>query len=153
MAKRKIKKKYIYDGLGFSIVLRNIPMIELRGVWALDINLNILQKVVLLELAQHPSDLTGNQIRFIRTWLDLTQTEFGNLLGVTHPAVVKWEKSGDKPSRMNLTIQRDMRLLLLDKLLVRDEDFRKAFRVVHVTEFSSETELLEFDLSKDLVAV
>ena len=49
--------------------------------------------------------------------------------------------------------QRDMRLLLLDKLLTHDNDFRNAFRIVHETEFSSKTTLLEFDAPIDLVAV
>ncbi len=153
MKKQKIEKEWIYEGLGFPIVLRNVPMIELRGIWTLDVDLNILQKVVLLALAHHPSDLTGNQIRFIRTWLGLTQSEFGKLFGVTHPAIVKWEKTENRGSKMNLTTQRDLRLLLLDRLLTRDDDFRRAFKIVHITKFTSTIQLLEFDVPIDLVAV
>lgn len=153
MTKQKIEKEYVYEGLGFPIILKNVSMIELRGIWTPDINLNVLQKIVLLALAHHPADLTGNQIRFIRLWLQLTQVEFGKLLGITHPAIVKWEKSENKTAKMNLTSQRDIRLLLLDKLLTRDDDFRKAFRTVHITKFSTKTTPLEFDAPKDLVAV
>jgi DNA-binding transcriptional regulator YiaG len=128
-------------------------MIELRGASALDIDLNILQKVVLLALAHHPSDLTGNQIRFIRNWLTFTQTEFGKLFGVTHSAVVKWEKTGNKGSKMNLTTQRDLRLWLLDRLLAKEEDFRKAFQIVHMTDYSQPIGPLKFDVPTDLVAV
>lgn len=153
MKKRKIQKEVIYEGLGFPIVLRNAPMIDLRGVWALDIDLNILQKAVLLGLAHHPSDLTGNQIRFIRLWLGLTQSEFGKLFGVTHPAVVKWEKEGNKSSKITLTTQRDLRLWLLDQLLAKDEDFRKAFKIVHMNDYSHPLQPLEFDVPTELVAV
>ncbi len=153
MAKRKVEKEYTYEGLGFPIVLKNVPMIELRGVWTLDIDLNVLQKAVLLALAHNPADLTGNQVRYIRTWLNLTQIAFGKLFGVTHPAVVKWEKAGEKASKINLTTQRDLRLLLLDKLLTRDDDFRRAFRIVHVARFSSKINPLEFDVPIDLVAI
>lgn len=153
MANQKIEKEYVYEGLGFPIVLKNVPMIELRGIWTPDINLNTLQKVVLLALAHCQTELTGNQIRYIRSWLKLTQVEFGKLLGVTHPAIVKWEKSGNKKSKMNLTTERDLRLLLLDKLLPRDDDFRNAFRIVHITEFSQKNSLLEFDAPKELVAI
>lgn len=153
MKKQKIEKEIIYDGLGFPIVLRNVPMIELRGVWSPDIDLNILQKVVLLALAHHPANLTGNQIRFIRTWLGLTQSEFGKLFGLTHPAIVKWEKSKNNASKMNITTQRDLRLWLLDQLLTRDEDFRKAFKIIHKTKYISKIDLLEFDVPIDLVAV
>lgn len=153
MKKQKIEKEIVYEGLGFPIVLYNVPMIELRGVWALDIDLNFLQKVALLSLAHLPSDLTGNQIRFIRNWLGLTQTEFGKLFGVTHPAVVKWEKTKNKGSKMNLTTQRDLRLRLLDKLLTKDDEFRIAFKTIHDTEYSLPIEPLEFDVPTDLVAV
>ncbi len=150
MKKQKIEKKIVYGGLGFPVILHNVPMIELRGVWTLDVNLNALQKLVLLALAHHPSDLTGNQIRFIRIWLGLTQTEFGKLFGVTHPAVVKWEKTGDKGSKMNLTTQRDLRLWLLDQLLNKNDDFRKAFKIIHKMDYSRSIEPLIFDVPTDL---
>lgn len=153
MKKRKVEKEVMYEGLGFPIILHKVPMIEVRGIWTLDIDLNILQKVVLLALAHQPADLTGNQIRFIRNWLGLNQTEFGKLFGVTHPAVVKWEKTGNKGSRINLTTQRDLRLWLLDRLLSKDDDFRRAFKILHITNYSQPIEPLEFDVPTDLVAV
>ncbi|NGX41062.1 MAG: hypothetical protein KR126chlam4_00897 [Candidatus Anoxychlamydiales bacterium] len=153
MRKQKIEKEIIYEGLGFPILLRNVPMIELRGNWVPDIDLNVLQKVTLLALAHHPVDLTGNQIRFIRTWLGLTQSEFGKLFGVTHPAVVKWEKKRNSVAKINLTTQRDIRLWVLDQLLTRDEDFRKAFKIVHKTQYTTKIDLIKFDVPIDLVAV
>ena len=153
MKKQRVEKEVIFEGLGFPIILRNVPMVELRGIWTIDVDLNVLQKAVLLALAHFPSDLTGNQIRFIRNWLGLTQSDFGKLFGVTHPAVVKWEKTGDNGSKMNLTTQRDLRLWLLDQLLTKDADFRKAFKIVHMTDYSQPAPLLEFDVPTDLVAI
>lgn len=153
MRKHKIEKEFVYYGLGFPVILKNIPMIELRGVWTPDINLNTLQKVVMLDLAHRACELTGNQIKFIRLWLALTQTEFGKLLGVTHPAVVKWEKSGDKFAKVTLSIQRDLRLLILDQLLGKDEDFRKAFRIIHNLKFTNTHDSLVIDAPLDLVAI
>jgi transcriptional regulator with XRE-family HTH domain len=153
MKKQKIVKEIIYEGLGFPIVLQNVPMIELRGIWTPDIDLNALQKVVLLALAHHPVDLTGNQIRFIRTWLGLTKLDFGKLFGVTHPAIVKWEKTNNSVSKMNLSTQRDLRLYLLDQLLTHDEDFRKAFKIIHKTKYTNKIDLLKFDVPIDLMAV
>ncbi|NGX52505.1 MAG: hypothetical protein KR126chlam5_00805 [Candidatus Anoxychlamydiales bacterium] len=153
MRKQKIEKEIIYEGLGFPILLRNVPMVEIRENWIPDIDLNVLQKVTLLALAHQPVDLTGNQIRFIRTWLDLTQSEFGKLFGVTHPAVVKWEKKRNSVAKINLTTQRDLRLWMLDQLLTRDEDFRKAFKIIHKTKYSTKISLIKFDVPIDLVAV
>ncbi len=67
MLKEMVEKEILYEGLGFPIVLKNVPMIELRGVWTLDVDLNILQKAASLALAHHLTDLTGNQVRYIRT--------------------------------------------------------------------------------------
>lgn len=153
MKKQKIEKEIIYEGLGFPIILRHVPMVELRGIWTPDIDLNVLQKVVLLALAHHPVDLTGNQIRFIRTWLGLTQAEFGNLYGVTHVAIVKWEKTCNTPAKMNLSTQRDLRLYLLDQLLAKDEDFRMAFKIIHTTLYTAKIDPLVFDVPIDLAAI
>lgn len=153
MAKQKIEKEFIYHGLGFPIVLRNVPMIELRGIWTPDIDFNILQKVMLLTLAHHPADLTGNQIHFIRVWIGVTQTEFGKLLGVTHAAVAKWEKTKNNPSKMSLSTQRELRLYLLDHLLSKDEDFRKAYKlIINTTKYTATTQPLEVDVPIDLMA-
>lgn len=150
--KKENEKKIIYEGFGFPIILLNVPMVELREIWTPNIDLNVLQKVILLALAHHPVDLTGNQIRFIRTWLGLTQSAFGKLFGVTHSAIVKWEKTNNAASKMNLSTQRDLRLYLLDQLLSRDDDFRKAFKTIHETEYTNKNDLLEVDVPIDLVA-
>ena len=152
MAKHKTEKEFVYHGLGFPILLRNVPMIELRKVWTPDIDLNGLQKAVLLALAYHPVDLTGNQIRFIRASLGLTQTEFGKLFGVTHPAIVKWEKTENRSSKMNLSTQLDLRIWLLDQLLLNDESFRRGFKIVHETKYQRTIKTLELNVPTDLLA-
>lgn len=153
MKNHKFENKVVYEGLGFPIILRNVPMINLRGIWTLDINLNTLQKVVLLSLAHRSLDLTGNQIRFIRYWLGLTQAQFGRLFGVTHSAIVKWEKAENESSKINLTTQRDIRLWILDQLLTKDADFRKAFKIIHMADYTQPKQPLEFDVPTDLVAI
>jgi transcriptional regulator with XRE-family HTH domain len=37
-------------------------------------------------------DLAGEELRFMRKFLELTTLELGKKLGVSHPAVLKWEK-------------------------------------------------------------
>lgn len=153
MSKQKMQEEFVYEGLGFPIILRNVRMIYIRDSWALDINLNTLQKVVLLGLAFHKYILTGNQIRFIRLWLGLTQTEFGKLLGVTHPAVVKWEKSGNESSKMTLATERDLRFMIVDRILCEDRIFRKAFRDIFERKFSTTMQPLHFDVQKEFETI
>src|SRR5262245_57587377 len=133
--KRKIEKQFKYEGLGFVVHLLNVPMIEVRGIWTPDIDYNLLQKVVLRALAHYPAPLTGNHIRFIRSWLALSQEEFGKLFGVRHSAVVKWEKSQENPAKIALNTEREIRMHILDLLLKKAEDFRNAYHVIHCLEF------------------
>ena len=151
--KRKTMKEFVYEGLGFPVILRNVPMIEVRNVWTPDVDLNVLQRVVLLELAHRSEGLTGDQVRFIRDWLQLGQVAFAHSLGVTHPAVVKWEKAGDACANMGVTTQRAIRLIVLDAILKKDADFRNAFRKVSDVEFGMEPEVLSLDALTQLVAV
>jgi hypothetical protein len=153
MKNRKIEREYEYQGLGFPVVLQMVPMVEIRGVWTPEIDYNSLQRVVLLALAYYPSALTGHHIRFIRSWLELTQSAFGDLLGVTHTAVVKWEKAEERSARIILTTEREIRMIILDHLLKKAEDFRQAYRVIHKLDFSQEPEPIEINTQRDLIAI
>jgi|ERR1700722_2807746 len=97
-------KKYetfIYEGLGFPIELIDCPMKKVLGEWVLDINLAALQRFVFQALIHKPYPLTGKEVRFMRKFLGLSTTEFGEKLGVSHATVVKWEneKTGIGPSQ------------------------------------------------------
>ncbi len=153
MKKRKIEKAYIYNGFGFPVVLHNVPMINVRGVWTPEIKWNRLEKIVILLLAHHPAMLTGNQIRFIRHSMEMNQREFSGLFHITHAAVVKWEKSHDKPAKMQMTTQVAIRLHILDDLIKDDKEFRMAYHNITSLVFHSTAELLEIDTQTDLIAI
>lgn len=40
MKKQKIEKQAVYEGLRFPIILYKVSMIEIRGIWTLDIDFN-----------------------------------------------------------------------------------------------------------------
>src|ERR1700722_14294283 len=86
------KETFIFNGLGFPIQLIDCPMKKVIGEWVIDVNLNVLQLFVFKGLIRKPSPLTGREMRFMRKFMDLTTEDLGKKLGVTHAAVVKWEK-------------------------------------------------------------
>jgi hypothetical protein len=153
MKKTRVEKRFEYTGLGFPVILLNVPMIEVRAVWTPNIDYLQLQKVVLCALANSPSPLKGNHICFIRSWLNLTQTQFGLLFGVSHTAVVKWEKSQEKAAKIMLSTEREIRLYIFDQLLKRAEDFRNAYRAIHALDFHEEHQLIEINSQKELLAI
>src|SRR5579872_6426567 len=125
MENKKIKR-FIYNGLGFPVVLVNVFLVKKRNIWTPAIDYNKLQKQVLLALTQKPIVLTGNEVHFIRTYFEMTLENFGKHFGVTHVAVLAWEKMGDKPAKINPTTDLCIRLFILEKLNMSNQVFREA---------------------------
>ena len=128
----KKAKRFIYEGLGFPIVLVNVTLVKKRDVWTPAINYNKLQKEALLALVHKPIALTGNEIHFIRAYFKMTLENFGKHFGVTHAAVLTWEKMGDKPGKINPTTELCIRLFILEELKMSNQVFRDAFREFNI---------------------
>lgn len=146
MKTRKIQKRFVDHGCGFPVVLRNVPMIRVRGVWTPDIDYQELNEVVLLALAHKPTRLTGNQIKFIRHFFGLTLVEFGEYFDVSHPAVLKWENAGDEPPSIKWSLERDLRLFIMDRLDVAPQNLGELYRILRSRALQPKTS--ELDLAK-----
>lgn len=149
VSKKRKSETFIYEGLGFPIRLVNVPLKKVLGdEWAIDIDFNILQKTVLHMLALKSTPLTGQELRFIIDYFELSYREFAKLIGVTHAAVVKWEK---EKSRMNPSTEICLRLHILNYLKVSDKEFRQFYLKMNHEDLSrseSETELLEIGVDQ-----
>lgn len=130
MATKKIERRFLYEGFGFPVVLRNVPMVMVRRAWTPMINYSALARAVLVALAHKPARLTGNEIRFIRQHFEMTLEAFGSRLDVSHPAVLKWERAGDKPPAMKWPVEKDIRLFTLDTLRVRPAEFKELYETL-----------------------
>ena len=128
MTEKKIET-FIFEGLGFPVVLVNAPWKRVFGEWALDINFKKLQEVVLQDLIHKPTPLTGDELRFIRKFLELTTAKFGKLFGVTHVAVVKWENN---KAQINPATELCIRLHVMDLLHPKDKEFRKFYHALSI---------------------
>ena len=101
---------------GFPVRLVGFPTKDVRGEQVLDINGNLLRNLVLAALAKKSGPLTGNEVRFVRLWQKKTLAEFGEELGVSHPAVIKWEACGNEPTKMSLAVESQIRFSILERL-------------------------------------
>ena len=118
---------FIDEGFGFKVRLWNVPMIKVRGAWTPNVNYNELAKVVLLALCHKPARLTGAEVRFIRQQLEMTLQAFAARFCVTHVAVIKWEKAGNKPTPMAWTTEKDLRLFVLSKFVAKPAEIAKLY--------------------------
>lgn len=113
-------KTFVYEDLGFPILLVDCPMKKIFGEWVLDINLADLQVNLLKILSHKTSPLTKEELKFIRKYFEMTSTSFGEMAGVTHAAVLKWEAGQVNP---NPATEVYIRLFILEKLSVKEKEF------------------------------
>lgn len=88
------------ESFGFPVVIHDAPKREYDGRWALDVGIEALNRAVLVELVQSPGPWTGAEVTFVRHWLGDTLEEFAERVGVSHPAVIKWEDAEEEPTPM-----------------------------------------------------
>lgn len=130
------KETFIFEGLGFPIKLIDVPMKKACGEWCIDIDMNKLMIVVLEALAHKPIPLTGDELSFIRSYLQMTMTEFGKTFGVSHVAVLKWESGENKISP---ALELCIRLYILDHLRAKDKEFRALYKELSLEQLSKRT--------------
>lgn len=146
--KSKTKKieTFVYKGLGFPIKLVNVPMKKVIGEWVIDIDMNKLQLAVLRALIYKPSPLTGDELNFIRSYLNMTMAEFGKTFGVSHVAVLNWENGKRNISPpMELCI----RLFVLDNLRAKDKEFRNFYNKISLEVLTGDREKKIYPISID----
>ena len=112
----KKAKEWIDDGFGFPIRLRDVTLVKLRGEWTPKIDYNKLRDWALLSLCRLARPLSGHEVRFVRHSFEMTLQQFAKRFGVSHQAVMKWEKSGSAPTAMNWATEKDLRMAVQAKL-------------------------------------
>ncbi|MCX7114491.1 MAG: hypothetical protein NTW08_01045 [Gammaproteobacteria bacterium] len=124
--KTKMIENYVYDGLGFPIELEKVEMVYVNQDWHPKIDVHHIADQIIMQLAIQASRLTGNQIKFIRSYFSMSLREFGNSVAhATHMAVSKWEKKGDEITAMNESTEQVIRLYILEKK--RDDSAKSDF--------------------------
>ena len=145
--KKKIHKVYSDHGFGFPVTLLNVPMIEVRGEWVPEVNQKELQARVVEALVFKHSRLTGSEIRFIRLFAEMTLEKFAERFDVSHPAVLKWEKSGVHATAMTWTTEKDIRLFALTSLSPKAKQFIVAYEQL-IDVAHDKPEAIKIDLEK-----
>lgn len=74
-----------------------------RGVAIKDVE--TLHSAIARTLIEEKPALTGAEVRFIRKFLDLTQTELAMLMGVEDQSVRRWEKLGRVPKQADHAVR------------------------------------------------
>lgn len=71
-----------------------------------------LHTVLVAELVKKKGRMTGKELRFLRTYLALSQGNLGKCLGATEQSVSLWERTGKVPATSDALV----RLLVIEQL-------------------------------------
>ena len=122
---KKIVKNYIYNGLGFPVELHDVEMVLVNGEMHPKIDVRKTADLVIKSLVSQKSRLTGNQIKFIRTYFSMSLREFAKVVNESHMAVKKWEDFKDEPTRMDQNIEIMLRLHIYDHVVIKVKMIKK----------------------------
>lgn len=139
---KKLMKTYIYKGLGFPIELNNVEMIMIDGEYAPKIDIRLIADRAIKNLVLQKTKLTGNQVKFIRSYFSLSLREFSKIVNESHTAVKKWEIFKNKSTSMDPNIETSIRLYIYDKICIKNKNDKiKFYDQYHaVTEIVSKQE-------------
>jgi len=122
---KKIVKNYTYTGLGFPVDLHNVEMVLFDGEMHPQIDVRKIADLAIKSLVLQKSRLTGNQIKFIRTYFSMSLREFAKVVNESHMAVKKWEDFKDKSTNMDRNIEIMLRLHIYDRIAMRIKNNNK----------------------------
>lgn len=97
----KFKRNYSYSGLGFPVVIDQAEFIKRGKLWILKVDIEKIADNVIIALLTKRSGLSGSEIKFIRTYFNLSRLEFADLVIASEILVKKWESSGLKKADIN----------------------------------------------------
>jgi DNA-binding transcriptional regulator YiaG len=130
----KVKKTYIYEGLGFPIELHNVEINQIRGEFIPKINIEAIADDAIKDLIWQKTKLSGNQIKFVRNYFSHSLRQFANIVNESHVAVKKWETFKNKPTTMDPNIEKTIRVYIYEKVCIKnivdERKFYDKYRVI-----------------------
>ncbi|MBH47248.1 MAG: hypothetical protein CME71_03660 [Halobacteriovorax sp.] len=142
--KTKVLKNYIYEGLGFPIKLQDVTMLLIDGDWSPKIDVRKISEKVIRELPYQKERFSGNQIRFVRAYFEMSLRQFASqVVSESHNAVAKWEKFGPGPTSMDENIESMLRLYIIERVTMKSKKqaqvFLDSFRQIREMSFLKKT--------------
>ena len=126
--KKKVVKKYTYEGLGFPVELTNVEVLYVDGEWCPKIDVKKIAGKVIQILPFQNERLTGDQIYFIRSFLGMSLRKFATeVVKESHMAVSKWEKFRSKSTNMDSNTEIVLRLYIYEKFGIHTAKDRNNF--------------------------
>ncbi len=99
------QKAEIYTALGFPVVILNPSYRLFEGEEILDVNPKAVMDAVFAFIPEKKGRITGAEIRFLRSYMKLTQEAFARMIGVDHSSIAKWEAKKQEITGMEIQVE------------------------------------------------
>ena len=128
----KTVRNFRYDVYGVPLILSSATLVEFGDDWIIEVDDDAIMETLAEAVANKHGRLTGNEVRFLRQYLEHTMRELAGYFDYTAPAVLKWERCGDMPTGMHWATEKDLRLMVLSHLDSDPKRFLEAYRSLTV---------------------
>ena len=137
---KKIVKSYIYNGLGFPFELHDVEMVEVDGELHPKVDVRKTADLAIRALVAQKNRLTGNRIKFIRTYFSMSLREFAEVVNESHMAVKKWEDFKNATTNMDRNIEIVLRLQIYDHVAIKNKNDKRE-KIKFYNQFLALTEM------------
>ena len=104
-------KPYTTYALGFPIIILNPKFKLMAGEKVLDVDFDKVSQEVFPLVIRKKGRLTGGEIRFLRNYLGMNQSDFAEIMGLSdHSTISRWEKKSDKITKMDIHTESIIRM-------------------------------------------
>lgn len=122
-----MNKKILWEGLGFPVKLIGFKTKIRNGELVPDVNMKDIQEIAFRSLISKHGRLTGCELKFIRTYLQLTQIEFTKAINASdRSSFSQWENKLDDITGMDINTEIMIRLFMAKQC--EEGDIRKGIQ-------------------------
>ncbi len=115
-----MKNKLIhYAACGLEYVYIDVPVFQTRHGEVVAADLSVIERVTAREIVRRGIPIRGAEVQFLRKCLSMSLEKFGRFLGLSAPAILKWER--DRTRRLAPINEVAVRALMAECLHIKLE--------------------------------
>jgi putative zinc finger/helix-turn-helix YgiT family protein len=148
---RVIRGSYPFKESGLNVVLHGVEIVKCDKCGNEEViipRVNDLMRTIAFAIVGKPYGLRGEEVRFLRKYLQMTGDQFSRLLHVDRTTLSKWENNDDNIGEQSDLLIRSIALALGDGLKQKVEqmvrDFEKIRKPKRPVQFDVNAETQEY---------
>ncbi|KEI34996.1 hypothetical protein FRA_44c12950 [Francisella sp. W12-1067] len=124
----KVVKEYVYTGMIFPVTLKDVKMVRYDNEWCPIIDDIAIANEWIKKIGESKDRITGNQLKFIRSYFKMSLRQFSEVVNESHTAIAKWEKSGNEVAKMDLNIEKIIKMYICREV-IKDTDDKNLMKI------------------------